>query len=69
MMAVYDPSDWLDIGRYEYQRNLQHYRDYLQLSDAEREQAMVSGYHQDERVLPVPAWVSTKHEQRGFDEY
>jgi hypothetical protein len=69
MMAVYDASDWLDIGRYEYQRNLQHYRDYLQLTDAEREQAMVSGYHQDERVLPVPGWVSKQHEQRGFDEY
>ena len=69
MMAVHSAGEWLEIGRYEYQKILQHYRDFLQLSAKDLEKIKTSGYHEDERVLPVPAWFQKQYEQRGFDEY
>ena len=56
MMAVYNAADWLPLGRFEDERNLQHYRDYLQLNPEKRESLKFAGYHEDERILPVPAW-------------
>jgi hypothetical protein len=69
MCAVYNAEDWLELGRYEYTKNLQHYRDYLQLDPKKQEALNHSGYHEDERVLKVPGWIQKQHEQRGFDEY
>ena len=69
MSAVYNAEDWLELGRYEYTKNLQHYRDYLQLDPKKQEALNHSGYHDDERVLKVPGWIQKQHEQRGFDEY
>ena len=68
-MAVYNAEDWLDIGRFHYQKNLQHYRDYLQLSADSRDRVKNAGWNPDERVLPVPAWTQKQFENRGFDEY
>jgi len=69
MMAVYSAEEWLELGRYEYQKNLQHYRDYLQMNAKDQEKLKTIGYHEDERILKVPAWILKQHEQRGFDEY
>ena len=68
-MAVYNAEDWLDIGRFHYQKNLQHYRDYLQLSADSRDRVKNAGWNPDEQILPVPAWTQKQFENRGFDEY
>ena len=69
MCAVYNAESWLELGRYEYTKNLQHYRDYVQLDPEKQKSLQRSGYHEDERVLGVPGWIQKQHEQRGFDEY
>jgi len=57
LMAVHAADDWLEIGREIYRKNLQNYRDWMRLSASSREQTRNAGYHEDERVLPVPAWI------------
>ena len=57
LMAVHAADDWLEIGRREYRQNLKNYRDWMALSASSQEDIINSGYSEDERVLPVPAWI------------
>ena len=57
LMAVHAADEWLEIGRKIYRQNLQNYRDWMQMNVSSQEHIKNAGYSEDERVLPVPAWI------------